>query len=158
MIWGLQNVLHILVFHSVTSRWNPDYHTPISRGYPELSYGPNSLNISGVIRELEELEHDETFHWILPRTYTGRQNKIRRRNSRTVMVITWMMGVSKPKFAIDILICYIWTDTWITPQWLTTQPLQWPTLIHFTISIIITRSVSWLLCHVSIHVERVLVM
>ena len=51
--WGLQNALHILVCHSVTPWWNPDYHTPISRGYPEVSYGPNSLNISGVIRELE---------------------------------------------------------------------------------------------------------
>ena len=31
---------------------------------PKLSYGPNSLNISGIIRELEL---EETFHWILPR-------------------------------------------------------------------------------------------
>ena len=53
LLWGLQNVLHILGCHSVTSWRNPDYHTPISRGYPELSYGPNSLDISSVIRELE---------------------------------------------------------------------------------------------------------
>ena len=63
--WGLQNALHILVCHSVTSWWNPYYHTPISRGYPDVSYGPNSLNISGVIRELEL---GETFRWIPPRT------------------------------------------------------------------------------------------
>ena len=64
LLWGLQNVIHILVCQSVTSWWNPDYHTSISRGYPELSYDPNSLNISGVIRELAL---EETFHWILPR-------------------------------------------------------------------------------------------
>ena len=49
---------------SVTSRSRASYHTLYERGYPELSHGPNSLNISGVIRELE---FEETFHWILPR-------------------------------------------------------------------------------------------
>ena len=63
LLWGLQNVLHILGCHSVTWWRNPHYHTPISRGYPELSYGPNSLNISCVIRELEL---EETFRWISP--------------------------------------------------------------------------------------------
>ena len=63
LLWGLQTVLHILGCHSVTSWRNPDYHSPIWRGYPELSYGPNSLNISSVIRELE---FEETFRWISP--------------------------------------------------------------------------------------------
>ena len=60
------NLLHILVCYSVTSRWNLDYHTPMSRGHPGLSYGPNSLNISGVIRELEL---GETFGWKRPRSH-----------------------------------------------------------------------------------------
>ena len=66
LLWALRNVLHILVCHSGNSWWNPDYHTPISRGYPELSYGSNSLNICCVIRELEL---EETFRWISPRTW-----------------------------------------------------------------------------------------
>ena len=49
LLWGLPNCTHILVCHSVTSWWNPDYHTPNKRRYSELSYDPNSLNMPGVI-------------------------------------------------------------------------------------------------------------
>ena len=49
LLRGLPNSTHILVCHSVISWWNPDFHTPIKRGYPELSFDPISLNISGVI-------------------------------------------------------------------------------------------------------------
>ena len=64
LLWGLPNVTHILGCQAVTSRGRASYHTPCERGNPELSYGPNSLNISGIIRELEL---EETFYWILPR-------------------------------------------------------------------------------------------
>ena len=64
LLWGLPNVPHILGCQSVTSRRRASYHTPYERGYPELSYGPNSLNISGVIRELQL---GETFKFTVPR-------------------------------------------------------------------------------------------
>ena len=53
LLWGLPNVTHILGCQPVTSRGRASYHTPYERGYPELSYCPNSLNISGVIKELQ---------------------------------------------------------------------------------------------------------
>ena len=65
LLWGLPNVTHILGCQPVTSRGRASYHTPYERGYPELSYGPNSLNISGVIRELQV---GETFKFPVPRT------------------------------------------------------------------------------------------
>ena len=49
LLGGLPKCPHILVCHSVTSWWNPDYHTPNERRYPELSYDSNSLNVTGVI-------------------------------------------------------------------------------------------------------------
>ena len=60
------SLLYILVCYSVTSLTNLDYHTPFERGYLDLLYGPNSLGISGVIRELEL---GETFKWSMPRTF-----------------------------------------------------------------------------------------
>ena len=38
--------------HLVVVDWISGYYTPTSRGYPELSYDPNSLNISGVYTQL----------------------------------------------------------------------------------------------------------
>ena len=49
VLQGLPNSTHILVCHSVISWWNPDFHTPIERGHPELSYDLNSFNVSGVL-------------------------------------------------------------------------------------------------------------
>ena len=53
LLWGLPNVPHTLGYQSATSWRRASYHTPYESGYPELSYVPNSLNISGVIRELQ---------------------------------------------------------------------------------------------------------
>ena len=68
LLLGLPNVPHILGCQSVTSRGRASYHTPNERGYPELSYGPNSFNISGVIRELQL---GETFKFPVPRIKVG---------------------------------------------------------------------------------------
>ena len=64
LLWGLPNVFHTLSCQSVTAWKRASYHIPYERGYPELSYGRNSLNISGVIKELELVE---TFRWDNPR-------------------------------------------------------------------------------------------
>ena len=64
LLWGLPNVPHTLGCQSVTSWRRASYHTPYESGYPELSYGSNSLNISGVIRELQV---GETFKFPVPR-------------------------------------------------------------------------------------------
>ena len=63
LCWGLPNVVHILGWQSVTSWRRENYHTPYETAY---SYGPNSFNISGVIRELEL---GETFKWSLPHNW-----------------------------------------------------------------------------------------
>ena len=63
LLWGLPNVFHALGSQSVTSWRRASYHISYERGYPELSYGPNSLNISGVIRELELVK---IFRWDNP--------------------------------------------------------------------------------------------
>ena len=65
LLWGLPNCTHNWVCHSVTSSQISDYHTPIWRGYPELSYEPKCLKISFQIRELEL---GETYMWEIPRT------------------------------------------------------------------------------------------
>ena len=64
LLWGLPNCTHNWVCHSVTSSQISDYHTPIWRGYPGLSYEPKCLKISFQIRELEL---GETYMWEIPR-------------------------------------------------------------------------------------------
>ena len=50
LLWALPNVFHTLGCQSVTSCRISGYHTPISRGYLGLSYEPNCLIISGLVR------------------------------------------------------------------------------------------------------------
>ena len=65
LLRGLPYSTHILVCHSVISWWNPDFHTPIKRGYPELSFDPISLNISG---EITKKKSNGPFKFCVPRT------------------------------------------------------------------------------------------